>query len=116
MDDGRHAEEAMIERWSECLADFRRLRGRPPKLAEVYLTHCPCQESNEAPSPARVLAGTMYEATCRRKLRAFYLTGTRANLRWRVYYEHPFQGKALDETHGSFVIAPLPAHIVMPSG
>lgn len=116
MDDGRHAEEVMIETWSECLADFQRLRGRPPSVAEVYLTHCPCQESNEAPSPARVLDGTLYPASCRLKLRSFCLTGTRASVRWRVYYEHPFHGQWLDETYGPLVIQPLPAHITMPPG
>lgn len=114
MDDGRHAEEAMIEKWSECLADYRRLRGRSPSMAEVYLTHCPCQESDAAPSPARVLDGTLYPKSCRLKLRAFCLTGTRASVRWRVYYEHPFHGRSLDETYGSLRIAPLPAYIVMP--
>lgn len=114
MDDGRHAEEAMIEKWSECLADYRRLRGRSPSVAEVYLTHCPCQESDAAPSPARVLDGTLYPKSCRLELRAFCLTGTRASVRWRVYYEHPFHGRSLDETYGSLRISPLPAYIVMP--
>ncbi|MET0341957.1 MAG: hypothetical protein ABW252_13210 [Polyangiales bacterium] len=111
MDDGRHAEESMIESWSACLDDFVRLRGRRPTSAEVYLTHCPCQMSNQAPSPARVLDGMTYAASCHLKLRAFCTTGTRASTRWCVYYEHPFQGARLDETHGSLVIAPLPAHI-----
>jgi hypothetical protein len=114
--DGRHADEVMIEKWSECLADYRRLRGRPPSVAEAYVTHCPCQESSDAPSSARLLDGTMYPESCRLEPRAFCLTGTRASMRWRVYHEQPFQSQSLDETYGSLVIAPLPAHIVMPPG
>lgn len=114
MDEGRHAEEAMIEGYGACLDDFWRLRGRKPTDAEVYLTHCPCQMSNLAPSPARVLGGMTYVASCHLKLRAFCTTGTRTGTRWRVYYEHPFQGGRLDETHGSLVIAPLPPHVTMP--
>jgi len=113
--EGRHAEESMIEKWAETLQNFRALRGRAPKKAEVFLTHCPCQVANASPSPQRMLAGANYPVSCHQKLVRFCTTGNRATISWKIFYDHPFGGVAgLNVNQGNLTIGRIPAYIHMP--
>jgi hypothetical protein len=94
--ESRHAEELLIEHFDECVQNFVSLRGRPPAKAEVFLSHCPCQSKDPGASPARMLAGTFYEATCKAKLMKFCTTGNRAAMSWKVYYQFDIGSSKLD--------------------
>lgn len=94
--ENRHAEELLIEHFDECVQNFITLRGRPPLKAEVFLSHCPCQSKDSGASPARMLAGTFYEATCKAKLLKFCTTGRRAMMLWKVYYQFDIGTSKLD--------------------
>jgi len=109
--DGRHAEESMIEEWHLARTDFLRVRGHMPRKAEVFLTHCPCQLGNNAPSPVRQLSGIIFPESCHRKLMQFVSTGDRAPMKWTVYYDAPFQGLSLHLNTGNLRIMLKPAYL-----
>jgi hypothetical protein len=107
---GRHAEEMMIENWDACVHDFQRHRGRAPLTAEVFLSYCPCQPTNNAPSPRRTFNGIVYPVSCSEKLKVF--CRHRLGMKWTVYYDHPFQNiAALNITIHNLRIMTRPAHI-----
>ncbi|MGY2293124.1 hypothetical protein ACW9H6_25945 [Pseudomonas sp. SDO528_S397] len=112
--ESRHAEESMIEHFDECVQNFVALRGRPPAKAEVFLSHCPCQSKDPGASPARMLAGTHYEATCKAKLIKFCTTGARSAISWKVYYQFDIGTSKLDinENLGNLTMCKQPAFIV----
>lgn len=111
--ESRHAEESMIEHFDECVQNFVALRGRPPAKAEVFLSHCPCQSKDPGASPARMLAGTHYEATCKAKLIKFCTTGSRSAISWKVYYQFDIGTSKLDinENLGNLTMCKQPAFI-----
>ena len=112
--EGRHAEELMIEQFDACRDNFVALRGRPPAKAEVFLSHCPCQTKDRAPSPARRLGAEYYPQTCKAKLLQFCTTGSRASMSWKVYYQHDMGAQRLDinESVGNLVMCRQPAYII----
>ncbi|MGY2274104.1 MULTISPECIES: hypothetical protein [Pseudomonas] len=111
--ESRHAEELLIEHFDECVQNFVALRGRPPAKAEVFLSHCPCQSKDPGASPARTLAGTYYEATCKAKLIKFCTSATRAAISWKVYYQFDIGTSKLDinENLGNLTMCKQPAFI-----
>lgn len=111
--ESRHAEELLIEHFDECVQNFVSLRGRPPAKAEVFLSHCPCQSKDPGASPARMLAGSFYEATCKAKLMKFCTTGTRAAISWKVYYQFDIGSSKLDinESLNNLTMCKQPAFI-----
>ena len=90
---GRHAEESMIEHWPQCLVEFLARRNRPPRRADIFISHSPCFQGAASPSPARILGGVQYPVSCEQKLRIFTHTGDRVGIRWSVYYELAFGGR-----------------------
>lgn len=111
MVEARHAEESMIEDWDRSYQDFVALRGRAPRRAEVFLSHCPCQVTNAAPSTGKYLNGAAYSASCHEKLKTFCTTGNRVGMKWTVYFDHPFQGLSLNVTHANLRICLRPDYI-----
>ncbi|MDY7531571.1 hypothetical protein RGV33_07755 [Pseudomonas sp. Bout1] len=111
--ESRHAEELLIEHFDECVQNFVSLRGRPPAKAEVFLSHCPCQSKDPGASPARMLAGSFYEATCKAKLMKFCTTGTRAAISWKVYYQFDIGSSKLEinENLNNLTMCKQPAFI-----
>jgi hypothetical protein len=112
--ESRHAEELMIEHFDDCVRNFVSLRGRPPGKAEVFLSHCPCQSKDPGASPARMLADTQYEATCKAKLIKFCTTGARSAIAWKVYYQFDIGTSKLDinENRGNLIMCKQPAFII----
>jgi hypothetical protein len=115
MVESRHAEESMIENWDRSYQDFVARRGRAPRKADVFLSHCPCQVANTSPSTGKHLAGNPYPASCYEKLKTFCTTGDRVGMKWTVYFDSPFLGQTLDVTHGNLRICPRPDYILLPS-
>lgn len=110
--DGRHAEELMIESWDEILHDFNTIRGRNPIKAEVFLSFCPCQVTNSNPSPERILGYSLYPVSCHQKLNRFCSTGNRIQMKWSIYYDHPFKNApGLNVNSFNLRIMKLPPHI-----
>ena len=111
--ESRHAEELLIERFDECVGNFVALRGRPPAKAEVFLSHCPCQAKDPGASPARMLAGAFYDATCKAKLIKFCTTGARAAIAWKIYYQFDIGASKLEinENLGNLRMCKQPAYI-----
>lgn len=112
--DGRHAEEVMIESWDKCCVEYRRRRNGFPSIADVFLEFSPCKIDNHEPSPARPLAGRSYPVSCQDKLREFCNTGDRCGVKWRIYWDQAFQGLASNIVHGNMIIQQRPSYMPDP--
>jgi len=106
-----HAEEKLIENWKNCFHHFIRSTGQPPVVAEVFLSHCPCQTQNEIHSTAKTISGIYYPASCYEKLKIFCNTQTPDIKKWAIFYENQFHAQTLDIISGKLKITHRPPHI-----
>lgn len=110
-EEGRHAEEMMIENWSLCCDRYREVRKGPPKMAEVFLEFCPCQITNANASTAKMLAGHNYPRSCKEKLLFFTQEGDRASMKWRIYWDQMFHGQSFDLQNDKLKIIKTPDYV-----
>lgn len=86
---GAHAEEFVIAGWNECVADYKRRRGKAPVRVEIFLSFSPCREGDPQPSPSRTIGGVDYPCSCRNKLYKFFEKNR--SIRWSVNYNLRFR-------------------------
>lgn len=91
-DQSAHAEMHLICDWTAIMRDFRQHRSSHPRRAEIFLSHTPCRDADDRPSPAMRIGGTTYSRSCRSKLYSFFRH--MSDIKWKIWYWERFASAA----------------------